>query len=194
MIHSALRIGQSARRAAARRRQSASHRHHHHHRPAQRAPEPVLGPYNIWEYGEESNYAPAPKWIKHFDSAEARNAYLAERRARREAEEQEWAEYWRRRDEEEARLQAEYEQQAEQQRAEAARQEAQRQANAEAAAAAQRNAENANNAATAQMGCFGRTCKRAYQWVTGSHTMSGNRKGRGGRRSTRRHRRTSRKH
>ncbi len=186
MIHSALRIGQAARAARRRQQQSASHHHHRPHRPVQRAPEPELGPYNIWEYGEESNYGPAPKWIKHFDSAEARNAYLAERRARQEAEEQEWAEYWRRREEANARRQAEYERRAELQLAEEARQAEQRRANAEAAAAAQRNAENANNAATRQMGCFGRTCKRAYQWLTGSHTLSGNRKGRGGRRSTRR--------
>ncbi len=189
MIHSALRIGQSARAAARRRQQqSASHHHHRPHRPAERAPEPALGPYNIWEYGEESNYGPAPKWVKHFESAEERNAYLAERRAREEAEEREWAEYWRRREEANARMMAEYERRAEQERAEAARQEVQRKANAEAAAAAQRNAEIANNEATRRMGCFGRTCKRAYQWLTGSHTLYGNRKGRGGRRATRRRR------
>jgi colicin import membrane protein len=185
MIHSALRIGHAA-RAARQRQQSATR--HRHHRHQERPEEPKLGPFNIWEQGPDSgNYAPA-RWVTRFSSAEERNAYLADKRARKIAEEQRIAEAYRRRDEEYARWHAE--RQAAEQRAQAEQERrvaeaARRRAEQEAAEAAENEA-----AAAAGEGCLGRTCRRVGRWWK---TLKGNNKQNAGRRNTRR-RRMSRRH
>ena len=105
MIHSALRIGKVARAQRQRRQQQeARRRHHHHHKQPQVKPE--LGPYDIWEVGEDCEWSAPPRWVTRFSSAEERDAYLTEKRARRQAECERIAAYWRRIDEENERRDA----------------------------------------------------------------------------------------
>lgn len=105
MIHSALRIGKVARAQRQRRQQQeARRRHHHHHKQPQVKPE--LGPYDIWEVGEDCEWSAPPRWVTRFSSAEERDAYLTEKRALEQAKCERIAAYWRRIDEETARRDA----------------------------------------------------------------------------------------
>ena len=111
MIHSALRIGRIARAQRQRQQQqqqqqAQARRRHHHHNHKQQRVEPELGPYDIWEVGEDSEWGPPPRWVTRFSSAEERDVYLTEKRARRQAECERIAAYWRRIDEENARRDA----------------------------------------------------------------------------------------
>jgi hypothetical protein len=161
MIHSALRIGRVAR--AQRQRQQQARRHHHHHHRQPQA-EPVLGPYDIWEQGEDNEWCPPHRWVTRFSSAEERDAYLAEKRARCEAEwrrEQETYTRWAaERNAAEAHAQAEQARRQAEAEAEQARRQAEAEAEKERIRAMQEAAEVAENEAAAKAGCYGRICLR----------------------------------
>lgn len=151
MIHSALRIGRVARAQRQRRQQQAQHHRHHHHRQPQA--EPVLGSYDIWEQGEDNEWCPPHRWVTRFSSAEERDVYLAEKRARHEEE-------WRREQETYARWAAEKEAAEAYARAEQARRQTEAEAEQIRLHAMQEAAEIAENEAAAKAGCFGRICSR----------------------------------